>query len=171
VRCRNLGAGVGKRPGRMVRIGTPFQRGCFFSLLVSALVACRATSQPQLSAPRYLVTESPIDVGRGIGLCIAVDPAHRDGIWWWEPGATGCDSRSTGPGLFHGDGATVAQSTPSGSFALGFRLGTHSASRQFVDVRLVVEAERMRTIESGVGVSVQRQTILDVPLLPLRGRR
>jgi hypothetical protein len=153
----------------MSPVGNQFVRGCFLVLLAS-VVACRATSRPQPSAPRYLVTESPIDVGRGIGLCIAVDPADQRGIWWWGPGATGCDSRSTGPGLFHADEATVSQSTGSAPLTLGFRLGTHSASRPFVDVRLVVEAGRMRAVESGERVFVQRRTTLDVPEVPVRGR-
>lgn len=149
----------------MVRIATPFPLACFLVLLAAPLVACRPTSQPQLSAPRYVVTESPIDVGRGIRLCIAVDPADRRGIWWWEPGATGCDSRSTGPGLFHADGATVSRSTPSGLPALAFRVSTHSVSRPFVDVRLIVEDGQMRTVESDVRVSLQRRGTLDVPLI------
>jgi hypothetical protein len=85
----------------MAVVRSQFARCWFFLLLASTLVACRPASQPRLSAPRYVVTESPIDVGRGIRLCIAVDPADHRGMWWWQPGATGCDSRSTGPGLFH----------------------------------------------------------------------
>jgi hypothetical protein len=150
---------------------TQFARCSFPLLLASVLVSCRATSPPRPSAPRYLVTESPIDVGLGIQLCIAVDAANQRGIWWWGPGPTGCDSRSTGPGLFHAEEATVSQSIPSGPIALGFRLGTHSATRPFIDVQLVVQGGRMRTIESGVRVFVRPRTSLDVPEAPLSGRR
>jgi hypothetical protein len=139
-------------------------------VLASPLVACRPASQPQLSAPGHVVTESPIDVGDGIRLCIAVDPAQSDGIKWWGPGSTGCDSRSTGPGLFHPDEATVSQSRPSAPITLGFRLGTHSASRPFIHVRLVVEDGRMRAVESGDHVLVRRRMSLDVPEIPVRRR-
>jgi hypothetical protein len=38
---------------------------------------------------------------------VAVDPTDPKGVWWWEPGRSGCSSRSTGPSAFRGDDATV----------------------------------------------------------------
>jgi hypothetical protein len=154
-----------------LRVAMPFifaqlRPGCVLILLAFALIACQSMSEP-----RYLVTESPIDVGVGTGLCIAVDPSDQHGIWWWEPGASGCVSRSTGPGVFHAEGATVSQSTPNGPTALSFRLGTHSTTHPFIDVRLVVEDGRMRPPESGPPVSLGRRKDLDVPEVAIRGRR
>ncbi len=120
------------------------------------------------SEPRYLVTDSAIDVAMGIRLCVAVDPADKHGIWWWGPGATGCDSRSTGPDLFHPSDASVVRSAD--STILSFRLGTHSDTRPFVDVRLKVAGTHMRSEETAAQVSLQRRTTLDVPLVPPRGR-
>ena len=147
------------------------RRGCLPILFVSALVACQQRSQPGPSVPRYLVTEQAIDVGVGTGLCVAVDPSDRRGIWWWEPGQSGCASRSTGPGVFHAEEARVSQTAPGGPTALSFRLGTHSAARPFIDVRLVVEDGAMRALESGARVPVQRRQDLDVPEVPATGRR
>ena len=87
----------------------------------------RSAAPPQPAVDRYLVTTSPIDVGDGIKRCLAVDPRDRGGVWWWQAGYSGSDSRSTGPDLFHPDDATV--SGASGSTTIGFRLGTHSDTR------------------------------------------
>ena len=68
-------------------------RFIFPLLLLVFLFGCR-TSTP--SVPRYIVTVTPVDVvGGGFGLCIAVDPADAQGIWWWQPGPSGCASRIT----------------------------------------------------------------------------
>ena len=135
---------------------------CFLFLLACGPVACRFASQSQPSVPRYAVTASPIDIGVGSGLCVAVDPLDREGVWWWEPGASGCSSRSTGPGVFHAEHATVLQLAQSGPVALSFRLQTHSATRLFVDVRLVVEGGDMRAVETGARVPIRRRNDLDV---------
>lgn len=62
------------------------------------LVACGAT---RISTPRYIVTTAPIAVrvGHSVGLCIAVDPADPQGVWWWEPApaarpAPACSARN-----------------------------------------------------------------------------
>lgn len=130
-------------------------------LPILSLVACGPATQSPPAVPRYVVTVSPIDVGVSPGLCVAVDPLDSHGVWWWEPGDT-CASRSSGPGVFHADLATVSQSAPSGQIAISFRLGTHSATRPFVDVRLVVEKEEMLALESGARVRVERRTDLEV---------
>jgi hypothetical protein len=133
-------------------------------LLAWALVACEATSPPRPTAPRYLVTAVPIDVGfGGRGLCVAVDPLDARGVWWWEPGRAGCADRSTGPGVFQADQAAVTRSGRAGPITLGFRLGTHSVTRPFVHVRLVVEHGQMRSLESGARVAIRRRSDLDVP--------
>jgi hypothetical protein len=137
--------------------------GCTVFLLACSLVACRPS--------RFLVTANPIDVGLGSrGLCVAVDPLDPHGVWWWEPGSSGCASRSTGPGVFHAQDATVAPSTQVGPTAVSFRLQTHSAVRPFIDVHLIVEDGNMRAPESGARVALQRRNNLDLPELPVRGR-
>ena len=76
------------------------------------------------AAGRYLVTSTPIDVGLGnTGLCVAVDPRDPQGVWWWQPGASGCTSRSTGPQVFHADKAAVSPAPPPEAMAVSFRLG------------------------------------------------
>jgi hypothetical protein len=137
-------------------------RGVISAWLVVAIAFTAGCAQPGRSAThRYFVTDRRINVGVGPGLCIAFDPGDRHGIWWWEPGASGCTSRSTGPDLFHPADAMVSQSND--STTLTFRLGTVSADRPFVDVRLVVTGNTMRMPESGAEVSVHRVVKLDVP--------
>jgi hypothetical protein len=151
--------------------GSP-RRGCCFILLAASIVACRPSSHSQPSVPRYLVSGSPIDIGLGpSGLCVAVDPNDPHGVWWWEPGTSGCASRSTGPKVFHGDEATVSQPTHKGPIVVSFHLGTHSVTRPFISVRLVIEDDNIRMQESGARVAIQGRTDLDVPEMPGRGQR
>ena len=133
----------------------------FFFLLAIAPVACRSASRPAVA--RYVVTDTPIKIGVGPGLCIAADPEDREGIWWWEPGATGCSSRSTGPGVFHAELAKVSQSAQGGPVALSFRLPIHSMQAPFVDLQLKIEDGGMRAVDAGAEVRVHRRNDLDVP--------
>ena len=113
---------------------------------------------------RYLVTSTPIDVGLvNTGLCVAVDPRDPQGVWWWEPGASGCTTRSTGPTVFHADQAAVSRSGPPDATAVAFRLGTHSLTRPLLDIRLAIEGSRMRSLDTGAAVTLQRRSDLDVP--------
>lgn len=134
---------------------------CLLFLPAFAPVACRSAFRP--SAARYVVTNSPIDVGVGTDLCVAVDPINHEGIWWWEPGTPGCASRSTGPGVFHAENAAVSQLAQAGPVTLRFRLPTHSVTHPFVDVRLLMEDDGLRDVETGARVRVQRRNDLDVP--------
>src|SRR5438046_391930 len=115
-------------------------------LLVSSAIACHSTTRTPVQhvTAHYLVTDSPIDVGVGPGLCVAVDVLDPHGVWWWEPGATGCPSRSTGPNVFHADQAHVSRETSASPVSVSFRLGTHSTTRPFIDVQMVVESGTMR---------------------------
>jgi len=154
----------------MALIVLQLHRGGLPLVVVLAALACRSTLQPRPSASQYLFTESAIDVGEGIELCIAVDPDDPQGVWWWMPGETGCTSRSSGPGLVHADQATVSRGTAEAPTTVGFRLGTHSARRRFIDVRLVVQDGRMRALESEAQVMLQPRGNLDVPEMPVKGR-
>jgi hypothetical protein len=141
----------------------------FALLIVPAVIACQSVAPSRPSEERYLVTAIPINVGEGIKLCVAIDPDDQQGIWWWTSGETGCASRSSGPAPFRPEGASVSRTAP-GSTSIGFRLGTHSSARPFIDVGLIVEHATMRSLESQDTVSIQRRRDLDVPEMPMRGR-
>jgi len=130
-------------------------------------LACRPAPPPVDESTRYLVTSEPIDVGVGPGLCVAIDPRDPHGVWWWQPGASGCASRSTGPDVFHAQEATVKANT-STTTSVGFRLGTHSTTRPFVDVRLMAEAGRLRAIDTGAQVALGPRADLAIPEWPPR---
>jgi hypothetical protein len=140
----------------------------WIALVVVTLAGCRSDSSPQPPLPRYVVTSNPIDVGPGILLCVAIDPADPHGVWWWQPGASGCASRSTGPEVFHANQAAVSRLTRSEVTTVAFCLQTHSATatRSFVDVRLLVEDNEMRALESGARVALTRRNDLDIPDIP-----
>jgi len=138
-------------------------------VLIVFATACHSVLPRQNTPPGYLVTKAPLDVGVGPGLCVAINPDEH-GVWWWEPGASGCASRSTGPGVFLGDRATVSRSSD-GSIAAAFRLGTHSTARPFVDVRLLVERGQMRATDTGAQVEIQPRSNLDTPEKPPAGGR
>lgn len=130
-------------------------------LTVPTLLGCRST--PGGLPMRYLVTERVIDVGVAPGLCVAVDVNDVAGVWWWQPGLAGCGSRSTGPELMHPSDAAVTRSSQSGVFEVSFRLGTHSPTRPFVDVRLVVENGTMRVAGAKDGVPLLPRSDLEIP--------
>jgi hypothetical protein len=140
---------------------------------VAVLLVLAGCGQPSAQAEgRYLVTSTPLLLGLGnTGLCIAVDPRDPHGVWWWEPGGSGCATRSTGPEIFHADQATVARSTESGAFTAAFRLQLHSATPpSFLDVRLVGKDGRMRTLDYRSAVAVHHRQDLIVPEQPPRPR-
>jgi hypothetical protein len=137
------------------------------ALVTVGLMACRSTLTRSL--PRYVVTGAPIAVGISPpGLCIAVDPNDARGVWWWEPGRSGCSSRSTGPGVFRGDDARVTRAE-SGTTDIYFRLqlitGPNEGPR-FADVRLALRNTDIRSIPSGMQVSIERRRDLEVPEEP-----
>jgi hypothetical protein len=105
-------------------------------------------------------------VGRGIRLCIAVDPRDPEGVWWWEPGASGCATRSTGPTVFHPDAAAVSPSARPEVTAVSFRLGLHARTPSFLDVRLAIQDGRMRSLDTGAVVALTRRNDLDLPEQP-----
>jgi hypothetical protein len=114
-----------------------------------ALAACR-------TPPRYLVTTAPIDVGVvSTALCVGIDPGDERGVWWWEPGRSGCGTRSTGPDTFHAERAEVkGGSVIEVSFRLQLKRAPGSPLPDFADVHLVVEDGAIRAAESGVRVAL-----------------
>ncbi len=141
------------------------------ALLGLVLVACRSMP-PGVAPARYIVTTAPLGI-RGVsqGLCVAVDPNDPQGIWWWEPGRSGCSSRSTGPGVFRAERATVLPPSQSGAIAARFRLrlivGPGSTKPDFADIALVLHDDRMRAMASAVLVPTQRQNHLELLEQPL----
>jgi hypothetical protein len=154
----------------MPHIVAQLRRHRLLVVLALVLVTCRPGLLSQQSPSRYLVTAAPIEVGLGrLALCIAVDPLDQHGVWWWEPGAPGCATRSTGPDVFHAEEATVSATMPTGATALAFRLQTHSTTRPYIDVHLMLEGNHMRALQTGKRVSLQRRRNLDIPERPPRG--
>jgi hypothetical protein len=118
------------------------------------------------SAPRYVVTASPIDLRIGSGLCVAVDPSDPQGVWWWQPGKD-CSSRSTGPMVFQGQEAAVVRSDRSETIDIRFRIPVHrrlkSSEPPFVDVSLRLEAGQLRAEAAGSQVATVTRHDLDIP--------
>ena len=142
-------------------------------LVVLAVVGCRSAPR-STAAGRYVVTAAPISIGLGPGgICVALDPLDEHGVWWWEPGASGCSTRSTGPGVFHADGASVSHSPDTGRISADFRIGTHSRTRPFVDVILAAENGeiQVRVAESTARVPIQHRNDLEVPEMLRQGRQ
>jgi hypothetical protein len=131
--------------------------------LAGSLAGCAPIAAPPPA--RYLATSDPLLVSLTTpGLCIAVDPSDPHGVWWWQPGPSGCGTRSTGPEIFHAEQATVSRSTESNVIAVAFRLQLISAHQpSFRDVRLVIEEGRMRTLDGKAAVAVHRRSDLIVP--------
>jgi hypothetical protein len=142
-------------------------------LLVAALVGCRTTPGAGLAAPRFIVTAMPIDVGVvSTKLCVGVDPDDAHGVWWWQPGASGCGTRSTGPGVFRAEQSVVTSRHGSMPIAVTFRIqlkrAPGSGLPSFADVHLVVEDHAIRAAASGVRVATARRADLELPESPPR---
>src|SRR5262245_4468688 len=162
--------------GSTVSNGTVRHRPCRLSILGVSIALVAACAPAHTDAPdhpyRYLTTEKPIAAGVPPGLCLAVDPTDPRGVWWWEPGLTSrgydsdCASRSTGPDLFPADQARVTQATKNGPVNVSFRLQTHSETRPYVDVRLVIEGGRMRGPGPNASVAVVGRNDLNIPEKP-----
>jgi hypothetical protein len=134
-------------------------RATALPLILGLSLACQSTPP----APRYIVTTTPIDVvGVGHpGLCVAVDPTDAQGVWWWEPGRSGCSSRSTGPTVFRAGGANVAAPTPSGEIEVHFQLQLMEGAPR--DVGLLLLDGGLRVVGSATRVATERRSNLDVP--------
>lgn len=133
-------------------------------------VGCRPASTPAEAQGRYIVTAEPINVGIGRSrFCIAADPADPHGAWWWEPGPTGCSSRSTGPHVFPAENAAISASPYAGATDVRFRIQLHgrpnSPQPSFADVWLVLDADagHLRAPATGAQASTVRRKDLDVP--------
>jgi hypothetical protein len=120
----------------------------------------------QHSAPRYVVTASPIDVGVGSGrLCLAVDPRNPHGVWWWQPGKD-CSSRSTGPKVFQAEEAMVVPSEQ-GITDIRFRIALirspKSSEPSFADVSLRLEGSQLQAAVTGNRVATVIRHDLEIP--------
>jgi hypothetical protein len=140
-------------------------------LLALIVTGCRSAPGQARAVPRYIVTAVPIETGVvSRRLCVAIDQRDRDGVWWWEPGSSGCASRSTGPGVFHAEHPMVAASGGSEPievhFTVPLKAAPGSTLPRVADVRLVVEAGRIRAAASGVSVAAARRADLELPELP-----
>jgi hypothetical protein len=94
------------------------------SAVCVAFGACRPAFLRDATPPRFVVSAEPlrlIDV-RHPGVCVAVDTTDPKGVWWWEPGLSGCSSRSTGPDVFAADDAGVARRPDTLHLDVRFRL-------------------------------------------------
>jgi hypothetical protein len=161
-----MGGPVAPRPN--YRIQRVAMRLTFLLLLGLSFGGCRTLAP---SGPRYIVTLTPVSLGGGQpgrdpGLCIAVDPTDAQGVWWWQPGLSGCSRRITGPTVFRAHLATVATARDSGVTEVGFQVPVMEGPPR--DFRLVLDHGGMRVAASGERVSTERRRDLDIP--PAHGR-
>jgi hypothetical protein len=142
-----------------------FIRPMLTAVLAVAALACASTSlHPSRSS--FLVTTEPVTLWNGIRSCVALDPSSTTGVWHWQPHwdaqQSNCDCRSTGPGVFAGETASIERQG-SHERLVRFRLGLHSAVQPFVDVQLLLTGETLRNVMTESAVRVQPQLHLVVP--------
>lgn len=127
-------------------------------LLGLSLVGCLASGHANA---RYIVTATPFDLLKSShpGFCVAVDSTDAQGVWWWEPGRSGCSSRSTGPKVFPANRGIVAK--VSGAIDLQFEVQLMTGDP--LQVKLTIDDAGMRREPSGERVSIERRRDLDVP--------
>lgn len=127
-------------------------------VMTISLAACSGDSR-QIN--RYIVTATPLQLLKPghPGFCIAVDPSDAKGVWWWEPGRSGCSSRSTGPEVFRADRAHVTETAD----AIGVQFEIQLMKGDPLQVTLTVDDKGMRREPSGERVAVEQRHALDVP--------
>jgi hypothetical protein len=130
------------------------------------ILTCWSIAPLGAETPRYIITTAPIRVDAGSGLCLAIDPVDPHGIWWWQPGRSGCTSRMTTE-ILHAIDARVSR-TSSGEVDGSFRLPLHGGPGlpYFVDVDLKVRRRAMTETHTGATVTIVWKTNLNVPLIP-----
>ena len=127
------------------------------------LCACVMTT----ASGRYIVTAQPVDLGlrNGSPFCVAVDAGDPHGVWWWEPGKTGCSSRSIGPTVMTAEASTV---TVTGrAIDVRFRIqlitGADWVGPTYKEVAMVIEDGRARVPATGSDVPTVQRNDLEVP--------
>ena len=135
-------------------------------LLVAALSGTACATRP--AAPEFIVTAEPLDVGVvGSKLCIALDVHTKDGVWWWQPGASGCDSRSTGPNLFRGESAAIntwhMARGHSAEFQLQRIMPPDATESPLAVVRIVSREGKMTAVATTATVPTVVRRDLDIP--------
>jgi hypothetical protein len=133
-----------------------------FSLV---LVGCaRSTRSPD--ERHYVVTASPIEVGVGSGLCIALDLNDPRGVWWWQPGDD-CSKRTTGPGVFPAEQAVITRGQGAVTADVRFRVQVHGAPHAvdpaYVDVRLALKDGRLGSPGTDKWVNTITRRDLEIP--------
>jgi hypothetical protein len=152
----------------MSRIQARMHSASRVAIAALAFAACRSPAGPPRPAARYIVTESPIALGIGsVGLCVAIDPADPQGVWWWEPGGSGCSSRSTGPGVFPAERARVFRSQRQGTIEVQFRIQLIQAPTlpvaAFRDVALTFDGANISVPATGAQATAGRRNDLEIP--------
>jgi hypothetical protein len=135
----------------------------FLAAALSASACSRAGGPPE-----FIVTAEPLEVTAGLTkLCVAVDVQAKDGVWWWQPGASGCDSRSTGPTPFRGEAARVytwhLSRGHSAEFQLQRMVPPRSTDAPNVHVRVTLREGRMSAVATGATVPTVRRPDLEIP--------
>ena len=112
--------------------------------------------------PRYIVTTTPMNlVGAGHpGICLALDSVDARQLWWWEPGPSGCATRSTGPTVFAAHLARRPALTTAGDIEVHFQLQLMSGVRE---VPLLWQDGGVSVRPSGPRVSTERRANLEIP--------
>lgn len=121
-------------------------------------VGCALFTTPKPATRSYVISSVPIEARRGLLFCFAVAAEPPTGVWWWQPGPTGCDSRITGPGLFQADGARVV--TRTGVVDASFRIALMEEGP--TDFSLSIANGEMRLGVSGPSVPTMQRARLDV---------
>ena len=132
------------------------------------LCGCQSSSSPK-PLPRYIVTAVPLDIsGNGVGLCIAIDPVDANGVWWWQPGPSGCTTSILGPvPVMRAEGAQVNAFDNAGSIEVGFKVQLRSLTAtglaDYREVKLTVKDDTMQLAGSTARIATERRHDLKIP--------
>jgi hypothetical protein len=109
------------------------------------------------------VTAAPLDIaGNGAGICLAIDPVDAAGVWWWQPGPSGCSTSILSPiPVMRAEGARVNAFDDVRSIDVAFKIQLVSST--YSDIKLTVKDNQIQGIGSNVRVATERRHDLKIP--------
>ena len=138
--------------------------GCWLFLSALLLTACQPPGPP---LPRYIISATPLDLtGEGLHVvCLGIDTADVNGVWWWQAGRSGC-STSSGVPVMRAEFARVNAFDDRQAIDVRFSLRTTGASLEptrYREIQLMVKDDTMQIAGSSARVATERRHDLNIP--------
>jgi hypothetical protein len=136
---------------------------CFVGILgFTVLIAFGCVARGK----HYIVTERPLAVASRplLPVCIALDLADPQGVWWWE-GGTDCSTSKNHPGIIRGDRGTVLShgTITTATFQIPLIGDEQRGDPMFQPVSVALSNGRMHSMATGADEGTLMRADLRIP--------